>query len=114
MPPPTPRTLRPVRAARDWIYMRYFDPGGTERLLPVDDAVMVAFEEALPGRSLRTPASITPPGSSGRRQEAASKNRPADLINIALEKVVSGCNRGRRNTPRRADHTQTARPTDLG
>jgi hypothetical protein len=52
MTPSRPRTLRPVRTARDRAYLHYLDPGGSERLVPAGHAALVAFEDALPAREI--------------------------------------------------------------
>ncbi|MER6352427.1 TnsA-like heteromeric transposase endonuclease subunit [Streptomyces sp. NPDC001634] len=52
MSPPRTRTLRPVRAARDRTFLQYYDPCGTERLIPASQAATVTFEDALPARAI--------------------------------------------------------------
>ncbi|MGW1917138.1 TnsA-like heteromeric transposase endonuclease subunit [Streptomyces sp. NPDC002076] len=46
----SPRTLRPVRGARDRVHLRYLGPDKAERRVAAADAAEVCFEDALPAR----------------------------------------------------------------
>ncbi|WP_221354844.1 hypothetical protein [Streptomyces beigongshangae] len=54
MSPKRPQTLRPVRNASHQLYVHFYEAGGTERLLPVDQAGEVRFETCLPAHEFPT------------------------------------------------------------
>ncbi|MBY8841906.1 TnsA-like heteromeric transposase endonuclease subunit [Streptomyces sp. SP2-10] len=47
----SPRTLRPVRGARDRVHLRYLDADKRERRVAAADATEVCFEDTLPART---------------------------------------------------------------
>ncbi|MFE9682663.1 TnsA-like heteromeric transposase endonuclease subunit [Streptomyces sp. NPDC006285] len=49
-----PQTLRPLRQASYQLSLHFYDAGGTERLLPADQAHDVHFETCLPARDFPT------------------------------------------------------------
>ena len=54
MTPRRPQTLRPLRQASHQLYLHFYDAGGTERLLPADQAHDMRFETCLPARDFPT------------------------------------------------------------